>query len=79
MSSTLGGVEKQIVKMANTYNVPTEQVIQSYSYSNDLKVECFKLLHSKNAKTNPEVVFNCASKFQAATKILDEISSKINL
>ena len=79
MSSALGGIEKQIVKMADTYNTPTEQVIQSFSYSNDIKVECFKLLHSKNAKTNQDIVFNCASKFQAASKILDEINSKINL
>jgi hypothetical protein len=78
MSAALGGVEKEIVKLSNNYNIPVDKLISNFSYTNDLKVECVKLMNAKNARLSHEKIMNCASKFDYASRILDEINSKIN-
>ena len=78
MSAALGGIEREIVKLSNNHNIPVENLINSFSYTNDLKVECIKLMNVKNAKLSQDSILNCASKFDYASRILDEINSKIN-
>ncbi len=78
MSAAIGGVEKEIVKLSNNYKVPVETLITGFRYTNDLKVECIKLLNVKNAKLTEDNIMNCASKFHNASIMLEEINSKIN-
>ena len=78
MNRALGGIEKQIISLAENNNVSVDHVVNHFNYTNDLKLECVKILNQKSIKIDNDVLMSCVSKFHMAEKVLYEISSKIN-
>lgn len=78
MNRSLGGVEKQVVSLAQSNNVSVDHIVKHFAYTNDLKLECLKLFNAKNLNINNEAISNCVSKFNLAEGLLADISNKIN-
>ena len=78
MSRVQGAFEKSLIEVADNNGVQLDAVLKNLSYSNDLKLECVRLLQSKGLSVDEKSVFNCVDKFHQAGGVLESTMKIIN-
>lgn len=74
-----GSLESTLIKINKSRHQTEsiESLVDSLSYSNDLKVECVSIFKQKGLQLEKSAINNCISKMAMAEKLMAKIDEKI--